>query len=269
MNLPRPALLPLLAAALLVPRAAPAQDEAPRFEGALGLVASFAPTYGGAADSRWRLRPAGFIRYGRVTVSGAGGFTTRRDDDVERGVSAELVETDALRVSLSARWTNGRRESADAALTGLGDVQGTLLARWRLRWTPPGSPWTLGLGLNNDLLGKGSGWIADAGVSRQWALAPRTRLHFGSTLTFGSDTYMQSWYGVTAAQAQRSGYRVYTPGSGLRDLSADLTLRHEFEARWAGFVGMGVSRHVGDAARSPFVIEPLGWQFGGGLAWRF
>ena len=111
-----------------------------RFGGAIGLIGSYGPSYGGAEDDRVRLRPAGFIRYGRITISGAGGFRTRRDDEVDRGVSASLIQRKTLRLSLSGRWTHGRSEADSDRLAGLGDIPGTVLAHAALRCTPEG-PW--------------------------------------------------------------------------------------------------------------------------------
>lgn len=258
-------LLALIATAPL----ARAEDKPPRkFEGAVGLIAHYAPSYGGADEHSLRVSPAGFLRYGRFTVSGAGGFTTRRDDDVERGLSAALIDHDDLRLSLSGRWTNGRHESASPRLDGLGDIEGTLLARLRLQWTPEG-PWTYSLGVNADLLGHGSGWIADLGLARTWVLSPQTRLQFSAALTFGSDTYLQSWYGITPEQAQRTGYAVYQPGNGFRDIGAGLTLRHEFSKHWGSYIGGSLSEHIGAARHSPLVLQPSGWSVGSGLVYRF
>jgi MipA family protein len=259
------ALLPLSCCIVAV---AADDKKPPRFEGAVGLIAHYAPSYGGADDHSLRLSPAGFLRYGRFTFSGAGGFTTRRDDDVERGIAAELLERDDLRLSLSGRWTGGRRESASPRLEGLGDIEGTLLARLRLQWTPEG-PWTWSLGVSADLLDHGSGWTADLGVARVWTLDPQTRLHFSAALTFCGDTYLQSWYGITPEQAQRTGYSIYAPGNGFRDIGAGLTLRHEFSKRWGSYLSGGVSEHIGAARRSPLVQQPSGWSVGGGLVYRF
>jgi MipA family protein len=243
-------------------------DRKTRFEGAIGLVSSFGPAYGGAEDQRWRLSPAGFIRYGRFTISGAGGFTTRRADDVERGFAANLDVRDDLRLSLSARWTGGRKESNSDRLAGLGDVDATLLARLRLQWRPDNA-WTWSAAVNSDLLGHGSGWILDLGGARHWRISPSSQVQVGGSLTYGGDTYMQSWYGVTAEQSQRSGYKVFKPGNGLRDLSFGATLRTEFSRDWAGFVSAGSSLHIGPAADSPLVQKKLGFTVSGGVAWRF
>jgi outer membrane scaffolding protein for murein synthesis (MipA/OmpV family) len=239
-----------------------------RFEGAVGLTSTYGPEYGGAARSGWGFRPAGFVRYGRITISGGGGFTTRRDDDVERGIAAELVNRNAWRVSLSGRWTGGRQESDSGALAGLGDIQGTLLARLRVQWRPPG-PWHYALAISTDTLGRGGGWLGDLGAARQWVLGPDTRLQFATALSFGSDTHLQSWYGVTPEQSRRSGYPVYTPGNGLRDIGLGLTLRQELGPHWGSYVGAHASWQIGAAAKSPIVQQRLGGSLGAGLVWRF
>jgi outer membrane scaffolding protein for murein synthesis (MipA/OmpV family) len=237
-------------------------------EGALGLVASYGPSYSGAEDYRLRIGPAGFLRYGRFTVSGAGGFKTRRDDDVERGVAAEVIDSGDLRLSVSARWSNGRHESNSDRLAGMGDIDGTVLARLRLQWSPDG-PWAWTVALSVDALGHGSGAVLDLGMARHWALTPTTLLQFGASVALADSTYLQSWYGVTPEQSARSGYAVYRPGGGLREASAQLTLRTEFDRRWAAYAGTGVSLQLGAAADSPLVQRRFGASVGAGLVWRF
>lgn len=247
----------------------PADDPPPlRVEGAIGLLTSYGPAYDGADRSAWRWRPAGFLRIGRVTLSGAGGFTTRREDDVERGVAASLVERRSWRLSLAGRWTGGRQEGDADGLAGMGDIPGTVLARARLQWLPDG-PWRYALGVNADVLGRGHGWMVDLGAARSWTLAPATRLQWSAGLSLADAEHMRTWYGVTADQALRSGYAVYRPGGGLRDLSSGLTLRHDLGPRWGSYAGIHASWQLGPAADSPLVRQRLGWSVGAGLVWRF
>lgn len=246
----------------------PVEPPAPRFEGAIGLVARYDAEYAGAGRRSLGLTPAGFVRYGRITLSGAGGFTTRRNDDVERGLAARLVDKRDWRVSLGLRLDNGRSESDSDALAGLGDVKRTVRARFLLRYKP-GDRWTVSASVSQDLLGKGGGWWADLGTSRSWPLTPDTRLQLGATLTWAGGRYMQTWYGVTPAQSARSGYAVYTPRAGLRDIALGATLRTEFGPHWAGFVSAGVSRQLGPALDSPLVTRPSDTSIGSGLVWRF
>lgn len=262
----------VIVAAVAGPASAATAQTAPaeptKFEGALGLVTNYGPEYAGAASNGLRLVPAGFLRYGRWTLSGSGGFTTRSHTDVERGLAASLVERNRLRLGLSLRLDSGRRESSSDRLAGIGSVERTVRGRLQMRWRPD-DDWTLSTGLSVDLLGRHGGWWADAGVSREWRLAAETRLQVGASLSMAGDTYFQRWYGVTPEQSQRSGFPVYTPGEGLHDVNLGATLRTEFGPRWSGFVSTGLSRQLGPAAASPLTERATGWSVGSGLAWRF
>ena len=86
---PWPLLAPLGLLLALVTLPARADGSDPVWEGALGLTGSNAPEYQGAADRVTKIVPGFFLRYGRLTVTNASGFVTRRADDVERGLLAE------------------------------------------------------------------------------------------------------------------------------------------------------------------------------------
>lgn len=253
--------------------AAAAEETAPqvkptKFEGAVGLVATWGPEYAGARAHSLSLRPAGFVRYGRISISGAGGFTTRRNDDVERGLAASLVQRQNFKVSLALRYDHGRSESDSDRLDGMGDIDATLRARLLLRWMPDRN-WTLSTAVSADVLNRGGGWFGDVSVSRGWSLSPDTRFSLGATLSYAGDTYLQTWYGVNAEQSALTGYPVYRPREGLRELNVGATLRSELGPHWAGFVSAGAGRELGPAADSPLVERPGGWSVGGGLVWRF
>lgn len=231
-------------------------------------IGKWGPEYSGAERNSISITPAGFIRYGRITISGAGGFTTRRSDDVERGVAASLVERRNLRVNLALRFDNGRSESNSDDLAGMGDISSTVRARLLVRWMPD-DLWTLAASSSVDLLGKHGGYWVDVGVNRQWRLTPSTKFGLGAVLTYAGDQYLQTWYGVTPEQSARTGYPVYTPAEGPRDVAVNATLRTEFNHQWAGFVSAGASRLLGGTLDSPLVKRPNAWTVGGGLVWRF
>ncbi|MEO7243716.1 MAG: MipA/OmpV family protein, partial [Rubrivivax sp.] len=239
-----------------------------RFEGAIGLITSYDAEFAGAGRHSWGVRPAGFLRWGRVTLSGGGGFKTRHDDDVERGLSANFVQRRDWHVSVALRFDNGRQESDSDALDGLGDVKRTLRGRLRAQYQPDDA-WRLHSSVSFDLLNRGGGWWADAGVSRRWHLGPDRQFQLGSSLVWAGARYLQSWYGVTEAQSATSGYAVYTPHTGLRNISVDATLRSELGPHWAGFVSAGLSRQLGPVAASPLVTRRADWSIGSGLVWRF
>jgi MipA family protein len=257
------AVVPAAAAA-----SAPAARAVPKFEGALGLVMAYRPAFSGASDRRIQPQLAGFIRYGRITLTGAGGFTTRRQDDVERGLDAELLRRERVRINLSFRYDPGRRESESEQLRGMGNIEHTMRARLGLRWEP--APlWSLSLAGSLDALGSGGGYTVEAGVSRTFVLDARQRAILGAGVVGAGDRYLQTWYGVTALQSARSGYPVYSPSEGLRDVHGSATWRIEVDPQWAGFASIGATRLLGAAAHSPLTRQRNGVSVSAGIARRF
>ena len=256
-------------------RAEPATDAAAvtaptpsKFEGAVGLVMDYKPAFSGSNDKRIRPHLAGFLRYGRFTVTGAGGFTTSRLDDVERGLDAELVRRAGLRANLALRVDRGRRENTSDQLRGMGNIRPTVRTRLNLRMEPAPN-WGLGLAGSVDSLGRGGGYFVDAGVSRTFVIDARQRLILGAGVTFGGAQYMQTWSGVSEQQSAASGYPVYKASAGLRDVGTSATWRIEVNPQWAGFTSLGVSRLLGPAADSPLTRQRNSLSLTAGIARRF
>lgn len=267
----------LTLAALLAASAAAARadDEPPSkgadtVEGAIGLILGHHAAYPGSSTMETRLTPAGFLRWGRLSVTGAGGFTTRRRDDVERGLGAELVRRERVRLSLNLRYDNGRSESDSPELAGLGDVKRTLRARLALRWDVD-EDWRVGLAASVDALNRVGGYVLDLNLSRQWPLPHDSVAQLGVGISAAGDRFLQAWFGVTPEQSARSGYPVYRvpEGLSLRDASVSGTLRTDFGPRWSGFASLGLSRVLGAAADGPLTHRRSNANLATGLVWRF
>lgn len=239
-----------------------------RWEGAIGMTVGYGPAYIGSNYYNVGLKPALYLRYGRFSLSTGAGFTTRRADQVLRGLGVDVWSTDDLRVSLAARLDNGRSESSSPALTGMGDVEGTLRARLSAQWRPA-EGWLWVAAISVDALGRGQGTVGELSFSREVPLTNDTLFIWGGSLTLGDGTFMRSYYGVTAAQAANTGYPQYAPSAGLRDLALSIGLRSELAPDWVGYVNTGVSQSLGPLLDSPLVEQPLGWGVNAGLAWRF
>jgi outer membrane scaffolding protein for murein synthesis (MipA/OmpV family) len=240
----------------------------PTWEGALGVLFQYGPSYQGSESSRLRLRPGLFLRYGRYSVTTTGGFVTRRNEEVQRGLSADLIDREKLRVSLSLRVDGGRDDGDDPMLHGLGRIRATV--RGRLQAVKDfGAGWKLSAALSPDLLGRQGGALADVGLGYEWPLTPALRANAGITLTAASQRYMQSYFGVTPEQSQRSGHPVYTPSAGLRDIGWGVGLRADLGPRWLGFLNAGATQLAGPTLDSPLTRRHDTWRIGGGIAWRF
>lgn len=267
---PLAAPLALISAALLslAMSAARAEGNDPGWEGALGLTASNAAEYQGAADRVTKVVPGFFVRYGRLTVTNASGFVTRRADDVERGLGLDLSPSDRLRLKLALRFDAGRSESDSAALAGLGDIPMTVRARLNGTWQLD-PHWKLGAAWSVDALGRGGGNLGDVSIVHERRVAPDTTLGFGAALTLAGDRYLQTYFGISPEQAARTSYPLYTPSSGLRDVELSASLRHEFDRHWVLLASTSVTRLLGPAADSPLVKKAGSLRVNAGFAYRF
>ena len=239
-----------------------------KLEGAVGLVLKYAPAFPGSSDVSLRATPAGFVRWGRYTLTGAGGFTTQSNKEVERGLGAELAQRGKLVLNFNARIDNGRQQSDSPDLSGMGDIPMTVRGRLSARWEPV-EAWVVSAGVAVDLLRKVGGTNLDVGVQREWHFAPGRRFLLGGGVSAADRTYMQVWHGVSAQQTQTAAYPAYQANAGLRGVFASATYRHEVDHTWAGFAGVSHSRLVGSAAQSPLTRQAQETSWQAGVARRF
>lgn len=224
----------------------------------LGAGALLTPEYSGA--DTYDVSPIPFldIRYRDLA------FLSSRE-----GLGVNAYQDDAWRVGPLLRWDFGRDQDDADALDGMGDVDGTLELGAFVYYTI--QPVTLGLEARQALDGH-EGFLVD--LSATWAgrLGPQTFFTLGPRLTYASEDYMQSYYGVSQDQSARSGYDRFDAGAGLRDIGLVGSLTWVFRPSWAltGFAES--SRLLGDAADSPLVDaagDPNQLFVGAALTYRF
>ncbi len=233
-------------------------------------MASWGANYMGSKDYGWSLKPGLLLRYGRWSISSNGGFAARANDpnDLPRGLGLNLLGDEHDWLKLSLRVDSGRRSQGVEALRGLDDVPRTLRLRLSAHkeWS---DGWVITPGINLDLLRKGVGQTADIVVGKDWDLSAKLRWSVSTGLTWASRGYMRSYFGITPSESSASGYVVYNPGSGLRDLRVGTGLRYEINDRWVAVANVSAQRLVGPAASSPITQTVNQWGMGAGLGWRF
>jgi MipA family protein len=250
----------------------PVVAKGPVLEGAVGLILAYRPEYLGASRSRFRLTPGVYLRYGRLTASNAGGFATRRADDVVPGVALDMVRSERARLGVSLRFDGGRAESTSSAFKGLGNIRPTLRLRTGASWQVQG-PWRVGASWSVDVLGRQGGGTGDISAGWETKFSADTSLNVGTSVGFANSRYLQNQFGITPDQAVSSGYAVYAPRTGWRDMGASVSVRHDLnwgaDERWIIVGGAGISRLIGAAAASPLTTARNGWGLSVGVARQF
>jgi outer membrane protein len=239
-----------------------------KWEGTIGPIFNLSPDYQGAAHHKLSVTAGFYLRRGRLSISNQGAFVTRRADDVFRGLAFDAVRGDRVRVNLALRLDNGRRSADSPALAGIENVRRTVRMRSSATWQISDA-WKAAAGLNTDLLGRGGGNVIDIGIGHDRRISPRIVWNVGGGVNWADGRYMRSWYGVSPSESAASIYRVYTPGSGLRDVGVGTSFRMEVNPRWTALWGASYGKLLGPAASSPLTTSTRQWSLNGGIGWRF
>lgn len=172
-----------------------------------------------------------------------------------RGVGYNFSKDPTLQYGLGLGLDLGRRESATGALAGMGSLEPRVEYGAFLNYTPD-RHWRLSSVLRYGSGDTGQGATANLGASYALGIAPHWRLDVGVSTTWANAQYMQSYFGVSTAQALASGHAVYSPTSGLRDVGASLNLGYQITPSISITGGLQASSLLGDASNSPIVTNP-------------
>ena len=250
-----------------IPGAAPAAPPAPTPAGAGGLAGPGSlggnGEVGGVGSSLAGLTGRAGIAYaswpdyfgadtGRNPVElfvdatfGANGFLNNED-----GLGLVLLSLGSLESKISLNRAYGQRfigkTSGLTAMKRYNQVEADVTLQ-TLNWQyeaelalPLSGPdgWTLtGSMMQTGPLGTYGTWDATLGV------------------TYASQDWMNSYYGISAAEATASGLSAYAPGGGVRDIFVDTGVDIPLSDAWGLDVDMGARYMMGDARNSPQVKD--------------
>jgi outer membrane scaffolding protein for murein synthesis (MipA/OmpV family) len=168
---------------------------------------------------------------------------------------------DRLSASIGLGYRGERREndtngfvgrSGSKALKGMGDVKGsaTLNVGAEAQLT---DVFSVGAHAELPVSRRENGKQFSLGLNAKLLESQADKVAVGVALQFGEAKYMQTYYGVDARQAARSGYRVFKPGGGLYGTDVSVSWEHRIDAHWTVTSMLGAQRLTGDAAKSPLV----------------
>ena len=203
--------------------------------------------------------PAGF---------GQGGSTVdvRGADDVRY----RLIQRNGFEAGPLAGWRFSRDEDDDARLAGLGDIDGGLVVGAYGGYRA--GPWFFSASYHHQVTGDDdTGGLIRLAIDHTWRPAPHWQLVTSIGTAYASSDYMQTYFGVSAAQAATSlaGLAPFDASAGFKDVSIGATASIDLDPRWTLYLTGRYSRLIGDAADSP-VIETENAFFGGaGLSYKF
>jgi outer membrane scaffolding protein for murein synthesis (MipA/OmpV family) len=212
-------------------------------QGLAGLAVIAGHEYLGSDERKTLVLPAISYQWKNGWFAGAG-----------NGIGYKFASPTNMQYGLRVTLDLGRDESDARALAGMGDIDLRpefggffnyfITDEWFLT-----TSFRYGAGNDRD------GSQTDIGIGWSTQLAPQWRGALGVAATYVNSKYMQAFYGVTAQQSASSGYAVYTPGAGWRDIRGNASLTYFFNAEWSLTGALTVRSLQGDVKRSPIVTE--------------
>jgi outer membrane scaffolding protein for murein synthesis (MipA/OmpV family) len=116
-----------------------------------------------------------------------------------------------------------------------------------------------------------NGLLATASASYAAVRKPNSFVSLDVQTTWANADYSRTYFGISAADAVRSGLGAYRPGLGIRDVGAGLSAGYYFDRHLGVIARAGAAYLVGDIADSPVTDQGSRWQPLGGvtLSYRF
>jgi outer membrane scaffolding protein for murein synthesis (MipA/OmpV family) len=182
------------------------------------------------------------------------------------GVELKAFEKGPVQFDVKVGYDFGRAEDDSDDLRGMGDVDGGVTVGGKATFSYGPADFFVSV---DKTIGGSDGLLGTVGVELMQPVNEKLLLGAGASATFADKNYMESYFGVTAAQAARSGYKAYKPGSGVKSIDLAVSATYMFNENWMVRAEQGVGFLVGDAADSPLVkrkVQPksmlvLGYRF--------
>jgi MipA family protein len=221
----------------------------------LGFGPSAGPAYAGSDDNKVRALPLIQARWRNGFFAGTTGLGYRWGG------------TEPLSGGLRLGIDPGRDQDDSADLRGMGDIplRPELGAFFNYKLVPA---MTLSGGLRYGSGDDRKGLRGDLALTGMLPISPEQRVLITISTQWANQAAQQSAFGVSAAQSLRSGYAVYTPGAGLRDVGLRLGYGHTISPKLSLMLGLQFTHLLGDAADSPLTRRSTGVGANAMLMWR-
>ena len=176
------------------------------------------------------------------TQRGAGYGTALGPLQVSAAFGYRPERADADRNGFAARGGN--------ALRGMGDVKASATALLAVS-APLSERLALTASIEAPLTRRDNGRTASAGIDATLLQAGNDQLTIGVAGSAGDRKYLQTYFGVTPAQALRTRFVRYAPAPGLYQAETDVVWTHRFDARWSVTTALSATTLLRAAKDSP------------------
>lgn len=217
----------------------------------LGLGPGFSPAFEGSREYKWHAVPIVSLQYRDVLrVNNNDVDFTAFDKVISLG---DDLGTSKLEIGPGVSLDFGRGEHDSTALRGMGDVGFALEVGGYVAYTLERVRVELEAG--QSVTGGHGGGIAELHLTGTLYRGERFAVGAGGTLALATSKYLKSFFGVTPAQAARSGLPAFHPSGGLKSAVIGVQGNYTLTPTWALLAHVGYERLLGDAAASPLIKQ--------------
>jgi outer membrane scaffolding protein for murein synthesis (MipA/OmpV family) len=221
------------------------EPDLPEWRTVLGVASEVAPVYDGSRAYRVQGGPVINIHYRDIAFISTG-----------EGIGYNVFRGDHYQIGIGMTYDFGRKEKWDLTnLRGMGDIGaapvGKLYASWVLSRR---FPMILRVAARQ-YIGGAQGAVGDAAVYFPLPGSSKTFVMFaGPSITFGTNHYLQTLYGVTPAQSAASRHPVYEiPHSGTTAAGVGFSATKFVTPHLLLNLDAAINQVRGSAAHSPLV----------------
>ena len=227
----------------------------------VGIMGENAPRYSGADKQHWTVMPSLQVRKGAFFF------------DSTKGIGYDLQTDNGLYFENAFGYSFGRadqnsswRDGSDK-LKGMGNIRGALNTQvavgWQVNsWFTPEIRATLPLTDSQGVQYQASltlvPWQNDTDTVALQGAAP-----------FGDARYINTWYGVNAAQSRTTGFREYNRSAGFYATQTTLSWQHQFNEHWGTLLGASYAWLADKTSDSPVVSARDNISGFAGINWTF
>ena len=209
-----------------------------------GVAADVAPVFSGARADKVMGGPVINIQYKDMAFLSTGD-----------GLGYNFLRGPHYRVGVALAYDRGRKERDDYGdLTGMGNIQPAPAAKVFGSYVLSKKfPMILRVDVR-ELLGGADGAVADVGIYMPLPGSSKKFVMFaGPSITFADHHYLQSEYGVSAAQALASGHPAYDPHAGEASVGVGFSATRIFTKHWLLNLDTAITKLKGSPDMSPIV----------------
>lgn len=234
-----------------------------KFDITAGLGAAMRPTYLGS--DRYRVSPIPLV-------------SLRWNDMVALGPEGLRIywHHEAFTAGVGLTYDGGRDEkdsnslgfgNGDSRLKGMGKINAAVgyqaFIAYKLGMVELSSSMTKYEGSQNDGMRGRFGASVPLHLTRGFMVKPHVEAQWAN------DSYMQTFFGVSAQQATTSRFAQFNAKSGVYDVTGGLTFNYAFDRHWFAMSDVSASILTGDARNSPLTYSKTGVTAITGIGYRF